>query len=68
MFNLTERLVESVTSAYALKLETISKTRAEQLGNIKSKIRTNPEEVEAWFNEEIARLGAIDVCRTSYDV
>jgi hypothetical protein len=61
MFNLTERLVERVTSAYAPQLRTISKTRAEQLGNIKSKIGTNPEEVEARFDKEIARVGAIDV-------
>ena len=61
MFNFTERLVEGVASAYSSQIEAISKVRAEQLADIKSKIRTNPDEVEAWFDKEIARIGKIDV-------
>jgi 3-methyladenine DNA glycosylase AlkD len=61
MFNLTERLVEGVASAYSSQIEAISKIRADQLAEIKSKIRTNPDEVEAWFDKEIARISKIDL-------
>jgi hypothetical protein len=27
---------------------------------VKSRIRNNPDEVEAWIDNEIARIGAID--------
>lgn len=60
MFNLTEKLVEGVASAYSTQLVSISRDRNKQLAYIKSKIRTNPDEVEAWFDREIARIGAID--------
>lgn len=61
MFNLTERLVEGVASAYSSQIEAVSKVRVDQLAEIKSKIRTNPDEVEAWFDKEIARIGKIDL-------
>jgi len=61
LFNLTERLVEGVASEYSSQIESISKVRAEKLTGIKSKIRTNPDEVEAWFDKEIARIGEIDL-------
>lgn len=60
MFNLTEKLVEGVASAYSSQLAAISRDRKEVLVNIKSKIRTNPDEVEAWFDTEIVRIGAIE--------
>jgi len=60
MFNLTEKLVEGVASAYSSQLAAISRDRKEVLTNIKSKIRTNPDEVEAWFDMEISRVSSID--------
>ena len=46
MFNLTEKLVEGLASAYSSQLAAISRDRKELLANIKSKIRTDPDEVE----------------------
>ena len=60
MFNLTEKIVEGVASAYSTQLAAISRDINEQFAYIKSKIRTNPDAVEAWFDKEIARIGAID--------
>lgn len=61
MFNITERLVEGMVSAYSSKVEAISKIRVEQLTEIRAKIRTNPDEVEAWFEREIEKIGEIDL-------
>lgn len=61
MFNITERLVEGMVSAYSSKVEAISKIRVEQLTEIRAKIRTNPDEVEAWFEREIEKIREIDL-------
>jgi len=57
----TERLLENALSSYSPKLYEISKLRVDELASTKAKVRTHPEEVEAWFDTEIAKAGNIDV-------
>ena len=56
----TEKLVENALSMYSPKLGEISKIRADELSLLRAKIRTSPEEVEVWFDKEIAKIGNID--------
>lgn len=58
---LTDQLFERALSAFGPQFEAISKARAEELTEIKSKIRTSPEEVEAWFDMEIKKVSTINV-------
>lgn len=55
------RLLESATSAYMPKLEEIARARRAELEEIKTKLRTNPDLVEAWFDKEIEKLGNTNV-------
>lgn len=48
-------------SGYRPRLEEISKMRVDDLVAVKGKVRTHPEEVEAWFDTEITKAGNIDV-------
>ena len=57
----TERLLENALSSYSRRLYEISKLRVDELASTKAKVRTHPEEVEAWFDTEIAKAGNIDV-------
>jgi len=57
----TEKLLENAMSGYRPRLEEISKMRVDELAVVKAKIRTYPEEVEAWFDKEISKAGNIDV-------
>lgn len=57
----TERLLQNALSGYSPKLHEISKLRVDELASTKAKVRTHPEEVEAWFDTEIAKAGNIDV-------
>lgn len=57
----TERLLQNALSGYSPKLYEISKLRIDELASTKAKVRTHPEEVEAWFDTEIAKAGNIDV-------
>ena len=57
----TEKMLENAMSGYRPRLEEISKMRVDDLVSIKGKVRTHPEEVEAWFDAEIAKAGNIDV-------
>ena len=41
--------MQSVVSVYIHKFKGITKTKAKELTSMKPKIRTYPEEVEAWF-------------------
>lgn len=43
------------------KIENLSNARVQELTEIKSKIRTCPQEVEQWFDSEIAKIGSIDL-------
>lgn len=56
-----EKLMESAASAYLPRLEQMAETRKAEMAEIKAKIRTDPEQVEAWFDREIEKLGNMDV-------
>lgn len=57
----TEKLMENAMAWYKPRLEELSKVRVDDLAATKSKVRTHPEEVEAWFDAEIAKAGSMDV-------
>jgi len=50
---ITEKLLKSTTTLYMPKLEEL--VRASKLAIVKDKVRTSPEEVEAWFDGELER-------------
>ena len=56
-----EKLMESAASAYMPRLEQMADNRRAELMEIKSKVRTNPEQVEEWFDKEIEKLGTMDI-------
>ncbi len=58
---LMKKMIENTTSVYVPKVEEKAKARKEELEQIKSKIRTNPEHVEQWFDKEIEKLSSIDI-------
>lgn len=53
--------MESAAAAYMPRLETIAEERRSELLDIKSKIRTDPGQVELWFDKEIEKLGNMSV-------
>jgi hypothetical protein len=56
-----DKLMESAKSAYIPKVEEMAKARKAELEEIKIKVRTNPEQVEAWFDKEIEKLQNMDI-------
>ena len=56
-----EKMIETATSAYIPKVEEKAKVRKAELEDMKAKVRTNPEQVEEWFDKEINRLQNIDI-------
>lgn len=56
-----EKVLENAMSGYRPRLEELSKIRGDELLAVKAKVRTHPEEVEAWFDTEIAKAGNMDV-------
>ncbi len=56
-----EKMIETATSAYVPKVEEKVKARKAELEDMKAKVRTNPEQVEQWFDKEINRLQNIDI-------
>jgi hypothetical protein len=58
---LMDKLMESATSAYLPKLEEMAETRKAELLEIKSKVRTDPDQVEAWFDKEMGKLSNMDI-------
>jgi 3-methyladenine DNA glycosylase AlkD len=58
---LMEKMMDSATSVYAPKLEEKAKARKEELQEVRNKIRTDPEQVEEWFNKEIEKLSNINI-------
>jgi hypothetical protein len=56
-----EKMIESATSAYLPKLEEKTKARKAELEEMRVKVRTNPEQVEKWFDKEIDKLENIDI-------
>jgi hypothetical protein len=57
----TEKMVENALSGYTPKLEELSRMRVDELAVVKAKVRTHPEEVEAWFDTEITKASNMDV-------
>ncbi|WP_148681324.1 hypothetical protein [Candidatus Nitrososphaera gargensis] len=56
-----DRLMESAASAYAPRLEEMTRARKAELEEIRSKVKTSPDQVEAWFDKEIEKLQKMDV-------
>ena len=56
-----EKMIESAASAYIPKVEEKAKARKTELEEMKVKVRTNPEQVEEWFDKEIDKLQNIDI-------
>ena len=56
-----DKMIESATSAYLPRMEEMAKARKAELEEIKIKVRTNPEQVEAWFDNEIEKLQKMDI-------
>ena len=56
-----EKLIESTASVYLPRLERMAEQRRAELIEMKSKVRTSPEEVEAWFDKEIEKLSNMDI-------
>lgn len=52
--------MQSAASAYMPKLETIAEERRAELSTMKSRIRSNPEEVERWFDQQIEKLNCMN--------
>jgi hypothetical protein len=57
----TEKMMENALSGYRPRLEALSKVRVDELAAVKAKVRTRPEEVEAWFDSEITKASRMDV-------
>ena len=55
-----ERFLAGALDAYMPRLAKMREERAAELAQIKSKIRTNPEEVEAWYDAEMEKIGSMD--------
>jgi hypothetical protein len=58
---LMDKIIESTTSAYLPRIKQLTEERYTELIDIKLKVRTNPEEVEAWFDKEIKKLSEMDI-------
>jgi hypothetical protein len=56
-----DKMIEGATSAYLPKLEEKAKARKAELEEMKLKVRTNPEQVEEWFEKEIDKLQNINI-------
>jgi hypothetical protein len=56
-----ERMMESAASAYAPRLQEMARARKAELEEVRAKVRTNPDQVEAWLDREIEKLGNMDV-------
>jgi hypothetical protein len=54
-------MIENATSAYISKVEEKANARKAELEEMKVKVRTNPEQVEKWFDKEIDKLQSIDI-------
>jgi hypothetical protein len=59
--NFVERILLNVASQYVPKLLYVACTRANELTLMKAKIRTSPDEVEAWFDKEIEKVRNMDM-------
>ncbi len=56
-----DKLMESAAAAYLPKIEEMKKARKAELEEMRAKVKTNPDQVEAWFDKEIGKLDNTDV-------
>lgn len=52
-----DKFLAGAVEAYMPQLAKMREERAGELAEIRAKVRTNPDEVEAWFDKEIDKLG-----------
>ena len=57
----TEKLVQNALSTYFPNLQEMSASRVDELTSIKAKVREKPDDVEAWFDKEIAKNRNLDL-------
>ncbi|WP_415281288.1 hypothetical protein [Candidatus Nitrososphaera sp. FF02] len=57
----TEKLIESAVSSYMPRLQEMSAGRLDELARIKAKVRSEPSEVEEWFDREMAKARDMDI-------
>lgn len=51
-----DKLLENVLAQYMLGIAKMSEAKRAELEELRAKVRTCPEEVEAWFDKEIDKL------------
>lgn len=56
-----EKLITKIINENIAPIQNFSQSRIGNLKYIKSKIYTNPEEVEKWFDSEINKISNIDL-------
>ena len=56
-----DSLIESAVGACLPGLAKMTEKRAEELAQMRAKVRSHPEEVEAWFAKEIDKLTNVNV-------
>ncbi len=56
-----DRLMEGAAAACLPRLEEMAKARKTELEEMKAKVRADPQQVEAWFDREMEKLGSVDV-------
>jgi hypothetical protein len=59
--NMMEKLMASAAATYMPKLGRITLERKSELEGMRSKVLTDPEEVQAWFEKEIKKLETMNV-------
>ena len=57
----TERIFEDLASLYIPTLEEKTHVRANELAAMKVKVITSPEEVMAWFDQEIEKVKKVNL-------
>jgi hypothetical protein len=55
-----DRLMETAANAYMPRIEEVAELRRKELVEMKSKIRSEPNAVEAWFDTEIDKVVKLD--------
>lgn len=55
-----DRLMETAANAYIPRIEEVAELRRKELVEMKSKIRSEPYAVEAWFDTEIDKVVKLD--------
>lgn len=55
------QLVESALASRKSELEAMANARAAELASVRSKVRSQPEEVEAWLDREIEKISSMNI-------